>query len=51
MTQLDLIHNTGSAYLLYASDGNQNFKITHLDDDYYNVTTLASELVGEYRGW
>ncbi|EIW60508.1 galactan 1,3-beta-galactosidase [Trametes versicolor FP-101664 SS1] len=36
----------GSAYLLYASDNNQNFKITHLDANYYNVTTVASQLNG-----
>ncbi|OBZ75230.1 hypothetical protein A0H81_04432 [Grifola frondosa] len=35
-----------TAYLLYASDNNQDFKITQLDADYYNVTTLASELAG-----
>ncbi|RPD79946.1 galactan 1,3-beta-galactosidase [Lentinus tigrinus ALCF2SS1-7] len=36
----------GTAYLLYASDNNQNFKITRLDDNYYNVTTTASQLNG-----
>ena len=36
----------GSAYLLYASDNNQNFKITQLDTDFYNVTTTVSELAG-----
>ncbi|KAM5539007.1 hypothetical protein V8D89_007230 [Ganoderma adspersum] len=36
----------GNAYLLYASDNNQNFKITQLDVDYYNVTTTASQLNG-----
>ncbi|TFY82940.1 hypothetical protein EWM64_g1071 [Hericium alpestre] len=35
-----------TAYLLYASDNNQNFKITRLDTDYYNVTTEASVLTG-----
>ncbi|TFY68540.1 hypothetical protein EVG20_g3526 [Dentipellis fragilis] len=35
-----------SAYLLYASDNNQNFKITKLDANYYNVTTEASVLNG-----
>ncbi|KAA1467570.1 Arabinanase/levansucrase/invertase [Dentipellis sp. KUC8613] len=35
-----------SAYLLYASDNNQNFKITKLDDNYYNVTTQVSVLNG-----
>ncbi|TBU32365.1 galactan 1,3-beta-galactosidase [Dichomitus squalens] len=36
----------GNAYLLYASDNNQNFKITQLDADYYNVTTTVSQLNG-----
>ncbi|KAI0058642.1 Arabinanase/levansucrase/invertase [Artomyces pyxidatus] len=35
-----------TAYLLYASDNNQNFKITQLDSNYYNVTTEASVLNG-----
>ncbi|KAI0705850.1 glycosyl hydrolase [Cytidiella melzeri] len=35
-----------TAYLLYASDNNQNFKITKLDTNYYNVTTEASVLSG-----
>ncbi|KAI0093999.1 glycosyl hydrolase [Irpex rosettiformis] len=35
-----------TAYLLYASDNNQNFKITRLDDNYYNVTTQVSVLSG-----
>ncbi|KAH9854104.1 galactan 1,3-beta-galactosidase [Lenzites betulinus] len=34
----------GTTYLLYASDNNQNFKITRLDANYYNVTTVASQL-------
>ncbi|KIP09092.1 carbohydrate-binding module family 35 protein [Phlebiopsis gigantea 11061_1 CR5-6] len=33
-----------TAYLLYASDNNQNFKIAQLDADYYNVTAVTSEL-------
>ncbi|TFK76713.1 galactan 1,3-beta-galactosidase [Pluteus cervinus] len=36
----------GSAYLLYASDNNQNFKISRLDQNYYNVTTTVSTLPG-----
>ncbi|EJD54262.1 galactan 1,3-beta-galactosidase [Auricularia subglabra TFB-10046 SS5] len=35
-----------STYLLYASDNNQNFKIAHLDANFYNVTTVASTLPG-----
>ncbi|KAI0267698.1 galactan 1,3-beta-galactosidase [Gloeopeniophorella convolvens] len=35
-----------SAYLLYASDNNQNFKITELDANYYNVTSQVSVLSG-----
>ena len=42
-------HDTGNAYLLYASDNNQNFKITRLDADYYNVTTTVSQLSGSYK--
>ena len=38
---------TGTAYLLYASDNNQNFKISRLDANYYNVTGVASQLNGE----
>ncbi|KAI0747996.1 galactan 1,3-beta-galactosidase [Daedaleopsis nitida] len=34
----------GTAYLLYASDNNQNFKIARLDANYYNVTAVASQL-------
>lgn len=41
-------HNTGTAYLLYASDNNQNFKIARLDDNYYNVTSVVSQLNGQY---
>ncbi|KAI0341845.1 Arabinanase/levansucrase/invertase [Trametopsis cervina] len=35
-----------TAYLLYASDNNQNFKISRLDANYYNVTTQVSVLNG-----
>ena len=35
-----------TAYLLYASDNNQNFKISKLDANYYNVTTQVSVLNG-----
>lgn len=35
-----------TTYLLYASDNNQNFKITQLDANYYNVTTQVSVLSG-----
>ncbi|TFK97512.1 galactan 1,3-beta-galactosidase [Pterulicium gracile] len=31
-----------TAYVLYASDNNQNFKITRLDANYYNVTTQVA---------
>lgn len=40
------IDTAGTTYLLYASDNNQNFKITRLDANYYNVTTVASQLNG-----
>ncbi|KAI0709067.1 galactan 1,3-beta-galactosidase [Earliella scabrosa] len=36
----------GTAYLLYASDNNQNFKIARLDANYYNVTGVVSQLNG-----
>ncbi|KAI0361962.1 galactan 1,3-beta-galactosidase [Trametes cingulata] len=36
----------GTAYLLYASDNNQNFKISKLDANYYNVTAVTSQLNG-----
>ena len=36
-----------TSYLLYASDNNQNFKIARLDANYYNVTTVVSQLNGE----
>ncbi|KAF8912934.1 glycosyl hydrolase [Gymnopilus junonius] len=35
-----------TAYLLYASDNNQNFKISKLDFNYYNVTSQVSVLTG-----
>lgn len=35
-----------TAYLLYASDNNQNFKISRLDANYYNVTAEVSVLSG-----
>ncbi|KAI5115555.1 hypothetical protein M0805_001884, partial [Coniferiporia weirii] len=35
-----------SAYLLYASDNNQDFKISLLDSNYYNVTSVVSQLDG-----
>ncbi|KAF8203725.1 Arabinanase/levansucrase/invertase [Pholiota molesta] len=35
-----------SSYLLYASDNNQNFKISKLDANYYNVTSVTSQLSG-----
>ncbi|KAJ7601682.1 galactan 1,3-beta-galactosidase [Mycena polygramma] len=33
-----------TAYLLYASDNNQNFKISRLDANYYNVTAQVNVL-------
>ncbi|PFH54728.1 carbohydrate-binding module family 35 protein [Amanita thiersii Skay4041] len=33
-----------TTYLLYASDNNQNFKISKLDANYYNVTSQVSQL-------
>lgn len=36
----------GTAYLLYASDNNVDFKVGLLDDDYYNITSVASEIAG-----
>ncbi|KAF5311783.1 hypothetical protein D9619_003118 [Psilocybe cf. subviscida] len=35
-----------SAYLLYASDNNQNFKISKLTSDYHNVASQTSVLSG-----
>ena len=37
-----------TAYLLYASDNNQNFKISKMDSNYYNVTTQVNVLNGTY---
>lgn len=47
----------GTAYLLYASDNNQNFKISKLDSNYYNVVSITSQLNGNcltvvnHHGW
>lgn len=35
-----------TSYLLYASDNNQNFKISKLDTNYYNVTSQANIMDG-----
>ncbi|KAF9569839.1 galactan 1,3-beta-galactosidase [Agrocybe pediades] len=35
-----------TVYLLYASDNNQNFKISKLDSNYYNVVSQTSVLSG-----
>lgn len=35
-----------TVYLLYASDNNQNFKISQLDSNYYNITSETSVLTG-----
>ncbi|KAJ7356804.1 galactan 1,3-beta-galactosidase [Mycena albidolilacea] len=35
-----------TAYLLYASDNNQNFKISRLDANYYNITAQVNVLTG-----
>ncbi|KAF5392556.1 hypothetical protein D9757_002173 [Collybiopsis confluens] len=40
------LDDNGSAYLLYASDNNQNFKISLLDTNYYNVTQQVSIMNG-----
>ncbi|KAJ3837773.1 galactan 1,3-beta-galactosidase [Lentinula raphanica] len=40
----------GTAYLLYASDNNQNFKISMLDTNYYNVTEEVSVLTAAILG-
>ncbi|KAJ3743406.1 galactan 1,3-beta-galactosidase [Lentinula detonsa] len=40
------LDDNGTAYLLYASDNNQNFKISMLDTNYYNVTEEVSVLTG-----
>jgi hypothetical protein len=39
---LTLTSADNSAYLLFASDNNQNFKIARLDSNYYTVQTLMS---------
>ena len=39
---------TGSAYLIYASDNNQNFKISRLDANYYNVVTQVSVISSKH---
>jgi hypothetical protein len=36
-----------TSYLLYASDNNQNFKISRLDTNYYNVTAQVNVLTGK----
>jgi len=36
----------GTAYFLYASDNNQDFKIAQLDTNYYNVTSVVSQMNG-----
>lgn len=36
-----------TVYLLYASDNNQNFKISRLDSNYYNVASQVSTIAGE----
>ncbi|KAF9056450.1 galactan 1,3-beta-galactosidase [Panaeolus papilionaceus] len=35
-----------TVYLLYASDNNQNFKISRLDSNYYNVASQVSTIAG-----
>ncbi|PCH41168.1 carbohydrate-binding module family 35 protein [Wolfiporia cocos MD-104 SS10] len=35
-----------TAYLLYASDNNQDFKIAKMDANYYNVTEVVAEMTG-----
>ncbi|KAF8665150.1 hypothetical protein AX16_000615 [Volvariella volvacea WC 439] len=44
--RLTLGTDDGTAYLLYASDNNQNFKISRLDSNYYNVSTQVAQLSG-----
>ena len=46
--KLNRIIAAQTSYLLYASDNNQNFKITQLDADYYNVTTQVNVLTGMF---
>lgn len=36
-----------TSYLLYASDNNQNFKISKLDTNYYGVVSQTSVISGE----
>ncbi|KAL1749134.1 glycoside hydrolase family 43 and carbohydrate-binding module family 35 protein [Schizophyllum fasciatum] len=38
------VDDDGTAYVLYASDNNQNFKISRLDDDYYTVTKQVNQI-------
>lgn len=40
-----------TAYVLYASDNNQNFKITRLDANYYNVTTQVAVIPSSSKGF
>lgn len=35
-----------TSYVIYASDNNQNFKISRLDANYYNITTQVNSLTG-----
>lgn len=37
-----------TVYLLYASDNNQNFKISRLDSSYLNVISQVSVLSGKF---
>jgi len=37
-----------TVYLLYASDNNQNFKISRLDSGYLNVVSQVSVLSGKF---
>ncbi|KAF8917563.1 galactan 1,3-beta-galactosidase [Mucidula mucida] len=40
------LDDDATAYLLYASDNNQNFKISRLDADYYNVSAQVNVISG-----
>ncbi|KAK0500638.1 galactan 1,3-beta-galactosidase [Armillaria luteobubalina] len=40
------VDDNSTAYLLYASDNNQNFKISRLTTDYHNVSAQVSVLSG-----
>ncbi|KIY69600.1 carbohydrate-binding module family 35 protein [Cylindrobasidium torrendii FP15055 ss-10] len=40
------VDDDATAYVLYASDNNQNFKIAKLDSDYRNVSSLVSTIAG-----